>query len=134
MSFDIKIDDDYLIGFSQQAKDTLNSKVQSYAQKVITESIMLSSGAVDDKTSIDVNKKCVEDAASSLESKKIENKKDFRKPWYFHIPGLLSSGAGVLIGIFAQEQQPNIPLIIAIALIFGGSLIGNIVAGAKNGI
>ena len=133
MSFDIKIDDEYLIGFSDQAKETLYTKVQSYTQKVITESIMLSSGVIDDKTSIDVNKKCVEDAANSMESKKIESQSNLKKPWYYHIPGLLASGTGVLIGIFAQGESPNVPLIIIIALIFGGSLIGNIIAGAKNG-
>ncbi len=133
MSFDIQIDDNDIIGFSPQAKGVLELKVKEYTSKVIAESILLSSGVIDDTSSIDVNKKSVEDAANSIESRNIQEELNSKKPWYYHIPGFLSSGTGVVIGILAQEASPNIPLIIVTALVFGASIIGNIVLGAKNG-
>jgi len=56
-----------------------------------------------------------------------------KKPFYYHIPGIISSITGVLLGILANTNQPKILPIIIVTLLFGVSLVLNIVAGARNG-
>jgi len=133
MPINITYTDENLGGFSVQAQDVLQANIKAYADKLISESILLSYGDVNNQAQTDVNRQNVQDAARSLTNITRHTLEPQKKPVYYHIPGIISSITGVLLGIFASANPPNIISIIIITLLFGGSLVGNIVAGAKNG-
>ncbi|MDR3059371.1 MAG: hypothetical protein LBU84_14690 [Prevotella sp.] len=133
MAFDIHLEERDIAGFTMQAKEMLTEKIKQYSNNLINESILLNNGNLSDTTSSDVNKQNVEDAANSLEKNIPRKEKIEKKSWYFHIPGIVGPGAGIILGTLLDATPPNLGAITSVTFIFAVCLVVNVIFGAKNG-